>query len=75
MVRSLSIMPGEVEDEDALNAKLFALIEKNKKVKESDSMEKLMAPSYSLRSLYSDILSVKVLLDFILTELLLINSA
>ena len=53
------------EADDVLNDKIFALMVKQKKVIESESMEKLMAPSNSLRSLYSDILSVKVgLIDF-----------
>lgn len=48
------------EIDDTLDDRMLALMEKQKKVKESQSMEKLMAPSNSLRSLYSDILSVKV---------------
>jgi hypothetical protein len=51
--------PMEV-DEDGLNAKICALMDKQKRVKESNTLEKLMQPSNSLRSLYSDILSVKV---------------
>lgn len=54
-------MENMTDPEDiGLQDKIFALIEKHKQVKESESLQKLMQPSYSLRSLYSDVLSVKI---------------
>ena len=59
-------MENMTDPEDiGLQDKICALIEKHKQVKESESLQKLMQPSYSLRSLYSDVLSVKVNYAFV----------
>lgn len=47
----------------ALEKRMSELLLKQKQVKENSTMEKLMAPSNSLRSLYSDVLSIKVALE------------
>jgi hypothetical protein len=47
-------------DDEELNERIVALMDKQKKIKESETIEKLLMPSNSLRSLYNDILSVKV---------------
>lgn len=52
---------GDFGDND-LNAKIFALMDKQKRVKENEFLEKLTQPSNSLRSLYSNIMSVKVIM-------------
>ena len=50
----------DVADDDELNGRVMALLEKQRKLKEQASMEKLLIPSNSLRSLYSGSTPIKM---------------
>ena len=47
-------------DDAELDDKIFALMDKQQKIKEQTKMEKILMPSNSLRSLYNDSMAVKV---------------